>query len=109
MGLSRAVNEGLVPGTEVFVAEMGTYGPGEIRALCELFPPDIAVLTAIGEMHLERMKDREGVLKAKAEITEKARGRRPRRRRSAASVGCGVRGKGPAGPALLGHRHRHRR
>jgi len=73
MGLSRAVNEGLVPGTEVFVAEMGTYGPGEIRALCELFPPDIAVLTAIGEMHLERMKDREGVLKAKAEITEKAR------------------------------------
>ena len=27
MGLSRAVNDGLVPGTEVFVAEMGTYGP----------------------------------------------------------------------------------
>jgi len=52
MGLSLAVNEGLVPGTEGFVAEMGTYGPGEIRALCELFPPDIAVLTAIGEMHL---------------------------------------------------------
>ncbi len=72
MGLSRAVNEGLMPGTEVFVAEMGTHGPGEIRALCELFPPDIAVLTAIGEMYLERMKDREGVLKARAEITEKA-------------------------------------
>jgi len=73
MGLSRAVNEGLVPGTEVFVAEMGTYGPGEIRALCELFPPDIAVLTAIGEMHLERMKDRAGVLAAKSEITQGAR------------------------------------
>jgi len=73
MGLSRAVNDGLVPGTEVFIAEMGTYGPGEIKALCEVFPPDVAVLTAIGEVHLQRMKTREGVLKAKAEITEKAR------------------------------------
>ncbi|MCW2500906.1 MAG: hypothetical protein JWN87_2582, partial [Frankiales bacterium] len=72
MGLSRAVNEGLVPGTEVFVAEMGTYGPGEITSLCEVFPPDIAVLTAIGEVHLQRMKTREGVLAAKAEITIKA-------------------------------------
>ncbi len=40
LGLSRAVNDGLVDGTEVFVAEMGTYGPGEIRELCALFPPD---------------------------------------------------------------------
>lgn len=72
MGLSRAVNEGLVPGTEVFVAEMGTYGDGEIRELCEVFPPDIAVMTAIGEVHLQRMKNREGVLRAKTEITVKA-------------------------------------
>jgi UDP-N-acetylmuramoyl-tripeptide--D-alanyl-D-alanine ligase len=73
MGLSRAVNEGLVPGTEVFVAEMGTYGKGEIRGLCEVFPPDIAVITAIGEVHLQRMRTRENVLAAKAEITGKAR------------------------------------
>lgn len=72
MGLSRAVNEGLVPGTEVFVAEMGTYGLGEIRALCEVFPPDIAVVTAIGEVHLQRMRTRERILTAKAEITERA-------------------------------------
>ena len=38
-GLSRAVNEHLVPGTEVFVAEMGTYGPGEIAELCRWCPP----------------------------------------------------------------------
>jgi UDP-N-acetylmuramoyl-tripeptide--D-alanyl-D-alanine ligase len=73
MGLSRAVNEGLVPGTEVFVAEMGTYGAGEIRALCQVFPPDVAVLTAIGEVHLQRMRSRERILAAKSEITEKAR------------------------------------
>ena len=32
MGLARAINEHLTPGTEVFVAEMGTYGPGRDRA-----------------------------------------------------------------------------
>ncbi len=72
MGLSRAVNDGLVPGTEVFIAEMGTYGAGEIAGLCEVFPPDIAMITAIGEVHLQRMKSREGVLAAKSEITVKA-------------------------------------
>ena len=72
MGLSKAVNDGLVPGTEVFIAEMGTYGAGEIAGLCEAFPPDIAVMTAIGEVHLQRMKTRKGVLAAKAEITVKA-------------------------------------
>ncbi len=73
LGLSRAVNDGLVEGAEVFVAEMGTYGPGEIRELCALFPPDIAVITTIGEAHLERMGSRETILKAKSEITERAR------------------------------------
>ena len=32
LGLARAVNDRLIPGTDVFVAEMGTYGPGEIAA-----------------------------------------------------------------------------
>ncbi|HWS58223.1 MAG TPA: Mur ligase family protein [Actinotalea sp.] len=73
LGLSRAVNDGLVEGTEVFVAEMGTYGPGEIRELCTLFPPTVAVITTIGEAHLERMGSTAVVLAAKSEITERAR------------------------------------
>jgi UDP-N-acetylmuramoyl-tripeptide--D-alanyl-D-alanine ligase len=72
MGLARAINEHLAPGTEVFIAEMGTYGPGEIAELCSWCPPDIAVITAIGPVHLERMKSTDGVLEAKAEITEGA-------------------------------------
>ncbi|MCU1546964.1 MAG: hypothetical protein JWP30_2064, partial [Homoserinimonas sp.] len=73
MGLSRAVNDRVVPGTEVFVAEMGVYGPGEIRELSKSFPPDIAAITTIGEAHLARMGSREVIAAAKAEITEKAR------------------------------------
>ena len=72
LGLSKAVNDGLVPGTEVFIAEMGTYGPGEIRRLCQLFTPSIAAITTIGEAHLERMRTRETIVRAKSEILEDA-------------------------------------
>ncbi|MFP5376804.1 MAG: Mur ligase family protein [Acidimicrobiia bacterium] len=72
-GLARAVNENLTPGTEVFVAEMGTYGPGEIAELCRWCPPDVAVITAIGPVHLERMGSEERIAAAKAEILERAR------------------------------------
>ena len=73
MGLSRAVNDRVVPGTEVFIAEMGVYGPGDIRELSKSFPPDIAAITTIGEAHLARMGSREVIAAAKAEITERAR------------------------------------
>ncbi|MFT4123767.1 MAG: Mur ligase family protein [Microbacteriaceae bacterium] len=73
MGLSRAVNERVVPGTEVFVAEMGVYGEGEIRELSESFPPDVAAITVIGEAHLARMGSREVIFRAKSEIAERAR------------------------------------
>lgn len=73
LGLSRAVNDRLAVGTEVFVAEMGTYGPGEIRALCELFSPEIAAITTIGEAHLERMHDRATIVRAKSEIVADAK------------------------------------
>ena len=53
-GLAWAVNEQLADATEVFVAEMGTYGRGEISELCSWIRPDIAVITAVGPVHLER-------------------------------------------------------
>lgn len=72
LGLSRAVNDKLVPGTEVFVAEMGIFGAGEIRELSTYFPPDIAAITVIGEAHLQRMRSTDVIFRAKAEITERA-------------------------------------
>ena len=72
-GLARSINERLAPGTEVFVAEMGTYGPGEIAEMCAFVPPDIGVITAIGPVHLERMGSEERITEAKAEILERAR------------------------------------
>ncbi|MDE0231200.1 MAG: Mur ligase family protein [bacterium] len=68
LGLARAINERLSPGTEVFIAEMGTYGPGEIAEMCTWIPPEVAVITAIGPVHLERMRTEERILAAKKEI-----------------------------------------
>lgn len=72
MGLARAVNENLSPGTEVFIAEMGTYGPGEIADLCAWIPPKVAAMVAIGPVHLERFRTEERIVEAKAEILDRA-------------------------------------
>lgn len=71
-GLARTVNEHLVPATDVLVVEMGTYGPGEIADLCRWIPPDTAVITAIGPVHLERFGSEDKILEAKTEIVELA-------------------------------------
>ncbi|MEX0699395.1 MAG: UDP-N-acetylmuramoyl-tripeptide--D-alanyl-D-alanine ligase [Acidimicrobiia bacterium] len=73
MGLARAINEHLVPGTEVFVAEMGTYGRGEITELCEFVTPEIGIITAIGPVHLERFGSLEAIVESKREILERSR------------------------------------
>lgn len=71
-GLARTINEYLVDGTEVLVAEMGMYRRGEIRELTSWVPPDIAIITAIGPMHLERAGSIEAIVEGKAEILEHA-------------------------------------
>jgi len=72
MGLARAINENLTPGTEVFVAEMGTYGMGEIAELCDWIPPKVAAITAIGPVHLQRFGTLENIVRAKSEILGRA-------------------------------------
>jgi UDP-N-acetylmuramoyl-tripeptide--D-alanyl-D-alanine ligase len=72
MGLARAINDHLVPGTEVFIAEMGTYGPGEIADLCRWIEPSVAAIVSIGPVHLERFKTEERIVAAKSEIFERA-------------------------------------
>jgi len=53
---------------EVAVLEMGISDFGEMSRLTEIARPDICVITNIGQCHLENLKSRDGVLKAKTEI-----------------------------------------
>ncbi|HEX6947019.1 MAG TPA: Mur ligase family protein [Acidimicrobiia bacterium] len=73
LGLARAINEGLAPGTELFVAEMGTYGPGEIADMCSWIRPEVAAMVSVGPVHLERFGSEEAIVAAKAEILDDAR------------------------------------
>ena len=67
-GLCRAVNEHLAPGTEVFIAEMGTFGPGEIAAMTRWVKPSVSILASIGPVHLERFGSLDRIVSSKAEI-----------------------------------------
>ena len=72
-GLSRAVNEHLAPGTEVFDRR-----DGHLRSRRDPPPcangcrPQVAAICAIGPVHLERMRTLDTVVEAKSEILERA-------------------------------------
>ncbi len=53
---------------EVAVIEMGMSNFGEIDLLSSIANPDVAIITNIGEAHLEDLHTRENIAKAKLEI-----------------------------------------
>ena len=54
--------------TRFAVVEMGTERPGEIALLSDLARPDVAILTNIGDVHLEELLSRENIAKEKLDI-----------------------------------------
>lgn len=55
---------------EAAVIEMGMNHFNEISRLTEAVMPDIGIITNVGTAHIENLGSREGILKAKCEITE---------------------------------------
>lgn len=55
--------------TEIVVLEMGMSNPGEIEFLSKLVHPDVAVVTMIGESHIQAFGTRENLAKEKLAIT----------------------------------------
>ena len=58
------------PNTEILVLEMGMDRPGQLHHLSELTHPDVAVITMIGEAHIEFFGSRDKIADAKMEITD---------------------------------------
>jgi len=56
--------------TRTLVAEMGARGVGHVAYLCDLTPPDIAVVLNVGSAHLGEFGSREVIATAKGEIVE---------------------------------------
>ena len=57
------------PNTEILVVEIGMDHFGELDHLVHLVDPDVAVITMIGEAHIEFFKTRDRIADAKMEIT----------------------------------------
>lgn len=70
MGITREIRQKMQPGYKYAVMEMGAYGPGSIKKLCELTPPHAAIITSIGQAHLERYKTEDIVKLAKSELAQ---------------------------------------
>jgi len=58
------------PEHEAMILEMGMNHMGEISILSQIGCPDIAMITNIGDAHIENLGSRENILKAKSEIFE---------------------------------------
>ena len=53
---------------DVAIVEIGTNHPGEVATLRALVEPDVAILTSIGEEHLEGLGDLAGVLREESAV-----------------------------------------
>lgn len=61
---------GIEEDTEISIIEMGISDFGEMSNLAKIVKPDICVFTNIGDCHLEALKDRDGVFRAKTEMLD---------------------------------------
>lgn len=68
--IAELINNKLTSQTEIFVVEMGEYYKGDIKNICSIAKPDIAVVTGINEAHLERLKSIDTAVATIFEISE---------------------------------------
>lgn len=56
--------------TEIFVAEMGAYGRGDIKEISEVVNPTMGIITAIGPQHLGLFGSLDAIVETKFELAE---------------------------------------
>jgi UDP-N-acetylmuramoyl-tripeptide--D-alanyl-D-alanine ligase len=54
----------------VFIVEMGAKQSGDIKEICDLVHPQMGIVTAVGEQHLESFKSIENVQRTKFELID---------------------------------------
>lgn len=70
LGVVRIIREQLKPTHDIFIAEMGAKKIGDVKELCDLVNPDVAILTAIGPEHLDTFGGMENVQRGNFELPE---------------------------------------
>lgn len=70
MGICKVINNDLNAQHNVLILEMGARYEGNIRELCEIAQPDIAVITNIGISHLESFGSQEAIAREKTTLAK---------------------------------------
>lgn len=68
ISIAKRILSAIKPGVEIFIMEVGAYKQGEIARVCQMAPPDIAWVTAIGNQHLDLFGGQKKLKRAKFEI-----------------------------------------
>ncbi len=58
------------PDTEIAVVEMGMRGMGQIKVMCAIACPDVAVISNVGSTHVGELGSLDNIARAKSEILE---------------------------------------
>lgn len=70
MGVTITVRQHLKPTHEYFICEMGARRVHEIKELCEIAHPHDAIITSVGEQHLETFGSIDNILNTKFELVD---------------------------------------
>jgi UDP-N-acetylmuramoyl-tripeptide--D-alanyl-D-alanine ligase len=68
IGIAKWINNNLLDETEILIVEMGTNSKGTIKESVQITPPNYAIITELGDQHLERFKTFENIVDEKLEI-----------------------------------------
>lgn len=69
LGVPRTLLEASAD-TQFTVVEMGMRGLGQLEELCQFVKPDVALITNVGECHMELLGSKDNIARAKAEVLE---------------------------------------
>ena len=67
-GIAYWILKNLDKTADIILVEMDTYEAGEIAKSCKILPPDIAVITSVGDQHLSRFGEVANLARALWEI-----------------------------------------
>ena len=70
LGLAKTILQNLNNDNEIFIAEMGAKQRFDIKELCEMVKPKIAIITGIGNQHLLTFGSVDNIIKTKSELAE---------------------------------------
>jgi len=69
-GIAAWILKELAPNTQLLIVEMDAYKRGEIAASARMTPPDIAIVTNVGDQHLERFGSKKALAASLGEILQ---------------------------------------